>query len=742
VTRGYLLLLGLAGVAAFLVGGWAGASHNTYTHVSAGSNTEEPPQFVGASADGTRVYLRTRDALAPATDTDVTYDIYERRSDGTTTHISRGPAGGNAQSDVTFGDVSANGTRVFFESFEPLVATDTDDCVPSDPNPNGCRDVYAYENGATTIVSTGPAGGNGAWGADFEHLSEDGARAFFSSQEQLVSADTDSARDVYQRAGGTTTLISTGPAGGNGSSWAAMRGSSADGTRVFFTTEEQLVTADTDSSGDVYERAGGTTTLVSTGPAGGNGAIDAAFRAASRDGSRVMIETAERLVSSDTDSRVDVYERSGSTTTLLSTGPTGGNGAHDSDLKGWSTGGTRIFFHTAERLVSSDTDSRVDVYERSGSTTTLLSTGPAGGNGAFDALLQDVSADGSRAVISTGEPLVSSDTDTRLDVYERSGSTTTLLSTGPQGGNGAFDVFYSGASEDGTRVFFETAEQLASDTDTFQDVYERHGGVTTRLSSSSGGNGAQNAVPVGASKDGARVFFASAEQLAASDTDAATDIFEAIATPSGYARPKGATPARFSLVPAYEPCTSPDRVHGPPVLGGGSSDGSCNPPVPESDHLTVGTADSNDQPTKFVGSANYATVVGNPGGADEADVRLALDLEDVRRKSDLGDYTGEVQVNAAVQITDKFNGASGTEPGTVTGLDFPFKALCAATLDTTVGSTCAVTTSADAVTPGAVPEGARTIWQLSAVVVFDGGADGLVATAPNTLFARQGIFIP
>ena len=43
------------------------------------------------------------------------------------------------------------------------------------------------------------------------------------------------------------------------------------GTHVFFTTREALVGSDTDSSLDVYERAGGTTTLVSTGPSGGNG---------------------------------------------------------------------------------------------------------------------------------------------------------------------------------------------------------------------------------------------------------------------------------------------------------------------------------------------------------------------------------------------------------------------------------------------------------------------------------------
>jgi hypothetical protein len=28
------------------------------------------------------------------------------------------------------------------------------------------------------------------------------------------------------------------------------------------------------------------------------------------------------------------------------------------------------------------------------------------------------------------------------------------------------------------------------------------------------------------------------------------------------------------------------------------------------------------------------------------------------------------------------------------------------------------------------------------VQVFDGGADGVVSTSPNTLFAKQGVFVP
>ena len=36
----------------------------------------------------------------------------------------------------------------------------------------------------------------------------------------------------------------------------------------------------------------------------------------------------------------------------------------------------------------------------------------------------------------------------------------------------------------------------------------------------------------------------------------------------------------------------------------------------------------------------------------------------------------------------------------------------------------------------------RTIWQMGDVELRDGGADGVASTQDNTLFARQGIFVP
>jgi hypothetical protein len=56
---------------------------------------------------------------------------------------------------------------------------------------------------------------------------------------------------------------------------------------------------------------------------------------------------------------------------------------------------------------------------------------------------------------------------------------------------------------------------------------------------------------------------------------------------------------------------------------------------------------------------------------------------------------------------------------------------------------CQASTSADALLPGLIKEGRRTIWQIGQVVVYDGGPDGDAATVTgNTLFARQGVFVP
>jgi len=214
---------------------------------------------------------------------------------------------------------------------------------------------------------------------------------------------------------------------------------------------------------------------------------------------------------------------------------------------------------------------------------------------------------------------------------------------------------------------------------------------------------------------------------------------------AGYPRPKGATPLRASLVPAYNACTSPNRVHGPPDFPGNGSnpDGSCAPPTQTSTQVTVGTPDSAGGGTaNFVGFVKVDAIAGNPATvADEADARYTISLSDIRQNTaGTPDYTGNLQAQFSLRATDKDNGPS--EVATVQDQTLSVTIPCAANGVTTIGSTCAVTTSADAVSPGIVKEGMRSIWQMGQVRVNDGGADGNVATTPNGLFAVQGVFVP
>jgi TolB protein len=206
-----------------------------------------------------------------------------------------------------------------------------------------------------------------------------------------------------------------------------------------------------------------------------------------------------------------------------------------------------------------------------------------------------------------------------------------------------------------------------------------------------------------------------------------------------YARPRGATPFHASLTTAYGPCTAPDGTHGPPLAYP-----SCASPQKSSAHLTVGTGDSNGKPALNQGYLTLTTLVGAPGGPDDADVGINLFIDDVLTNG-LADYTGEIRARVTLRITDKDNTPHPGGPGAATTTEIPLEAIAACTpiADPQEGSTCTTTTTADALAPGTVKEGRRSIWQLGRVEVYDGGADGDANTpAGDTLFATQGLFIP
>jgi hypothetical protein len=215
-------------------------------------------------------------------------------------------------------------------------------------------------------------------------------------------------------------------------------------------------------------------------------------------------------------------------------------------------------------------------------------------------------------------------------------------------------------------------------------------------------------------------------------------------------RPKGATPLRVSTVPAFKACTTPNRTHGAPLAFP-----SCNPPVQTSNFLTVGSPDANGAPANSVGSIRLDVQAGVPGPPEDSDVLIKSNITDVRctpaggatvcnsaNAADGPDYSGEVQGNAIIRISDHYNGPGLNEAATVQDIPFPVNATCTNTTSTTVGGTCNANTSANAAVPGSVKDTQRAVVELNQLQVNDGGADGQVATADNTLFEVQGIFIP
>jgi hypothetical protein len=418
-------------------------------------------RFDGASADGTRVFFHTSEQLVSGDTDGYGLDVYER-SGGTTKRVSVGEGlYGNGSGLVEFRGASADGSRVFFVTNDKLVSDDTD----------AVTDIYERSSGTTKRISAGQINGNGVDGLTlFEGASADGSRVFFETAEQLVGTDTNGAPDVYERSGGSTKRVSVG----NGSSW--FEGASADGSPVFFGTYDRLVGSDTDDAIDIYARSGGRPTRISVGQINGNGPFDAGFAAASADGTVVFFETDEQLVSADSDSFKDVYVRSAGKTTLMSAGQVSGDDAFDVAFAGATPNGSSVFFETKEKILASDTDASTDVYQRTlGSTkappiTKPVSAGAINGNGAFDAHFRATSAGAARVFFETNEKLVAGDQDSFKDVYERNAGTTALISGGAIGG---FDAIFLRASTNGSRAFFATREKLArGDTDSAQDVYE------------------------------------------------------------------------------------------------------------------------------------------------------------------------------------------------------------------------------------------------------------------------------
>ena len=239
----------------------------TSTLVSVGTQSPAGPYrayFEGASEDFTYVAWRTQEAMVPA-DINGDFSLYLRDGPAQTTRlVSKGP-NASGGTDGELGVITREGI-VFFDTTTSLGPQDTDSFA----------DVYRYDPvlDQAALVSTGsgaPAGEGFSSILSVEAISEnavdkrllrhgdvspDGRRLFFESQETLVPSDANGFRglDLYMRdlLTNTTTLLSTGPTGLNGSESFGFGGIADGGGRGFYESRVQLVASDADSRSDVY----------------------------------------------------------------------------------------------------------------------------------------------------------------------------------------------------------------------------------------------------------------------------------------------------------------------------------------------------------------------------------------------------------------------------------------------------------------------------------------------------------
>ena len=322
-----------------------------------------------------------------------------------------------------------------------------------------------------------------------------------------------STRCVWARIGDTATVAVSGsqctrgaldPGGAcSGLAVADYAGSAADGSRVFFTTSQQLVNGDTDSTPDLYECDIPPGTLAPVGSANrcasltevsgaASGANVQSVVSVSEDGSRVYF-IAEGAVLAANPGANDEVAAPGNHNLYVwgkdaehPEGQTTFVGAIDSNgITGAQTtaDGRYLVFSTTTALVNSgpgaDTDGRSDIYRYDAETQTMQRistsvTGSGGNNPEFDTLSRasdrgttpsEMSADGSMVVFATAEALSPQDTDGISDVYLWHNGRVSLISDG--GG----EVPWIDAS--GQNIYFVTEQPLTTaDRDVNGDIYD------------------------------------------------------------------------------------------------------------------------------------------------------------------------------------------------------------------------------------------------------------------------------
>jgi hypothetical protein len=290
--------------------------------------------------------------------------------------------------------------------------------------------------------------------AEFKAASGDGRRVFFSTVDQLVDEDTDTAPDLYlydvdAPPGDHLTRVSERPAPDAG--YQGFLRAAHDGSRIYYVARGVLAT-NANAQGDraatdadnlyVHDVADNRPTFVATmDPSDapnwtqGDGSGIRTATPAGADARRLVFASAARVTADDTDAATDLF-RFDAQDGSLERVSIGMGGRGNDEVPATSPGpsyqqvlpltqarnpvsadGSHVLFHTTEPLVPEDTNGAGDVYEWVDGRVTLASDGqdPTGAGG--DGYGMAISADGSTVAFTTARALVATDRDTAVDVY-------------------------------------------------------------------------------------------------------------------------------------------------------------------------------------------------------------------------------------------------------------------------------------------------------------------------------------
>jgi hypothetical protein len=327
------------------------------------------------SSDGERIFFSTPDDMAAATEPiPPPFDIkriYLRESDQTTTEISAPqctqPSCEEPEQDSEYQGAAADGSVAFFTSSAQLTNSAT---------PGGGLYRYDVGDGKLTLLTPDATDPGGAAVEGEVANSDDGSMVYFVARGRLAAGSTLGSDNLYlfDAATGATTFIATlDPS--DSDVWAGTDSSqpvevTPAGSDLVFRSTAPLA-AGYDNAGHYeiyrYDATSGNLSCVSCGPAGTPAQNDASFSQSnaslknnmSDDGSYVFFQTAAPLLSRDRNDQLDVYQWHDDTVSLISSGTSSGA----SEFGGATESGRDVGFSTWQRLVSSDDDEHLDVYD-------------------------------------------------------------------------------------------------------------------------------------------------------------------------------------------------------------------------------------------------------------------------------------------------------------------------------------------------------------------------------------------